>query len=200
MGKIIESSHFRRVLCVGETENQHDRLYFLMYATRLQDICCTFATKKRRKQAKPAFRSHTFNKRFHQQKMTKNAIRHIFWALTTCFVLMMPFFPHHHHGAEICMVMEYCEDDHTVNDEHTGHHDDAGQCTVKNGLFLAKPTVSSDSFHVDVLPVSAWTARQWHLDDTLLLEHALSPCSHTPSLALGACRAHGLRAPPVFFS
>ena len=37
------------------------------------------------------------------------------------FLLIMPFVPHHHHGSEICLTEEICDDPEAHHD--CGHHD-----------------------------------------------------------------------------
>lgn len=47
--------------------------------------------------------------------------------------------PHHHHETSPCFVMEFCEEDNTVNDEHTHHHIPDGNtesCTADFKYFV----------------------------------------------------------------
>ena len=41
--------------------------------------------------------------------------------LALLFVVSTTVLPHHHHGSEVCMVVERCWKDGNVNDHHTGH-------------------------------------------------------------------------------
>jgi hypothetical protein len=56
-------------------------------------------------------------------------------------LLVLGIVPHHHHDGAVCMVMERCEKDNSVNDEHTNHHPDEGmkqgQSCVADGDFYA---------------------------------------------------------------
>jgi hypothetical protein len=38
-------------------------------------------------------------------------------------MLALTILPHHHHDGRICIVMDVCEQDHAINDEHTHHND-----------------------------------------------------------------------------
>jgi len=41
--------------------------------------------------------------------------------VSTMFVLLSVFVPHHHHDGKTCVVMEFSLQDHQKNDDHTGH-------------------------------------------------------------------------------
>ena len=47
----------------------------------------------------------------------------LFIAVSVIFLLAFVILPHHHHGGAICIIMEVCEQDNKVNDEHTHHSD-----------------------------------------------------------------------------
>lgn len=43
--------------------------------------------------------------------------------VATMSVLLSTVVIHHHHMGRICMVVERCQQDGNLNDEHTGHHE-----------------------------------------------------------------------------
>lgn len=67
-------------------------------------------------------------------------------ALTTLLTIVTAVVPHHHHAGIACVVMEECEQDNSMNDRHTSHHDDGQpneeqQCSVHKmalGLLIQK--------------------------------------------------------------
>ena len=55
--------------------------------------------------------------------------------IATLSILLSTVMTHHHHMGRICMIMEQCQEDGNINDEHTEHHDqesntDRGNCRV----------------------------------------------------------------------
>jgi hypothetical protein len=55
----------------------------------------------------------------------KQTVSISFLAGATLLLLAFMVFPHHHHyGGVVCYVVERCEQDGNINDEHTCHHDD----------------------------------------------------------------------------
>ncbi|MDR1221520.1 MAG: hypothetical protein LBL07_01395 [Tannerella sp.] len=65
-----------------------------------------------------------------------------FIILAAVVMLMSGMIPHHHHNGVACTVMERCEKDNSVNDEHTGHHADEGMqhgpsCVVESDCLPA---------------------------------------------------------------
>ena len=55
--------------------------------------------------------------------------------IATLSILLSTVMSHHHHMGRICMIMEQCQEDGNINDEHTEHHDqesntDRGNCRV----------------------------------------------------------------------
>lgn len=53
----------------------------------------------------------------------KKAVSISLIALSTLVLMAIAIVPHHHHEGTACVVMEYCEQDNVVNDEHTHHGD-----------------------------------------------------------------------------
>ena len=51
----------------------------------------------------------------------KKIISIAFIALSSLLLLIMTVVPHHHHKGLACMIIEICDEDNNVNDEHTSH-------------------------------------------------------------------------------
>ncbi|MDD4778674.1 MAG: hypothetical protein PHV53_10360 [Fermentimonas sp.] len=43
-----------------------------------------------------------------------------FMALAILLLIVVGMLPHHHHGETACFVLEHCEQDKNINDDHTG--------------------------------------------------------------------------------
>lgn len=108
---------------------------------------------------------------------------------------------HHHHYERICMVVEVCSQDGTLNDEHTEHHDTEHEgCQVKQmHHFLVKNRVVKSavkklldaSLQAFVLPAEA---RFFCLSSCVATEwQAL-----TLPLSEESCSAYSRRGPPMF--
>lgn len=62
----------------------------------------------------------------------------------SCF-LFLSIFPHHHHGNEVCLQIEVCEEDGSLNDKHTHHSED--EIPDENDCFLSNPDFIVPHFH-----------------------------------------------------
>lgn len=108
---------------------------------------------------------------------------------------------HHHHYERICMVVEVCSQDGSLNDEHTEHHDTEHEgCQVKQmHHFLVKNRVVKSavkklldaSLQAIALPadsrffsLSAQVATEWQ--------------ALTLPLSEESCSAYSRRGPPIF--
>ena len=132
-------------------------------------------------------------------------------SLAALMMLALNIVPHHHHDGAVCVITERCEEDNTINDEHTGHSDrdmDHGKSCVIESDFVITQTdetrckVSSCGHpdHVHFFPILYIVA------DVLL-----SPAETISSkpeygeyisfyTSAETSRFHGLRAPPFILS
>ena len=121
--------------------------------------------------------------------------------IATMGMLLSTVMLHHHHYERICMVVEVCSQDGTLNDEHTEHHDTEHEgCQVKQmHHFLVKNRVVKSavkklldaSLQVFVLPAEA---RFFCLSSCVATEwQAL-----TLPLSEESCSAYNRRGPPMF--
>jgi hypothetical protein len=57
-------------------------------------------------------------------------------------MLVMSVVPHHHHNGAVCTIVEFCEDDNSVNDEHTGHSgndmDHGKSCVIESDFVITQ--------------------------------------------------------------
>lgn len=122
--------------------------------------------------------------------------------IATIGMLLSTVMLHHHHYERICMVVEVCSQDGSLNDEHTEHHDTEHEgCQVKQmHHFIVKNRVVKsavkkllDAHHllVFVLPaeacffcLSACVATEWQALALPLFEES--------------CSAYSRRGPPMF--
>lgn len=123
--------------------------------------------------------------------------------IATMGMLLSTVMLHHHHYERICMVVEVCSQDGSLNDEHTEHHDTEHEgCQVKQmHHFIVKNRVVEsavkkllDAHHLQVfvLPaeacffcLSACVATEWQ--------------ALTLPLSEELCSAFSRRGPPLFF-
>lgn len=121
--------------------------------------------------------------------------------IATMGMLLSTVMLHHHHYERICMVVEVCSQDGTLNDEHTEHHDTEHEgCQVKQmHHFLVKDRVVKSavkklldaSLQAFVLPAEA---RFFCLSSCVATEwQAL-----TLPLSEKSCSAYSRRGPPMF--
>jgi hypothetical protein len=133
-----------------------------------------------------------------------------FIALATLMLLMSGIVPHHHHEGIACMVMEFCESDNAINDEHAHHHDKGNMpygalcvaesdyivpqthhdlkckvssCTHLNHDYLFPILLLASDYLSDI---SAQASIQWEYGECILF--------YTTTCASSI---HGLRAPPA---
>ena len=134
-----------------------------------------------------------------------------FIALAALMMLVLTIVPHHHHNdGAACVILELCEQDNSVNDEHTDHaesdmnHDKS--CAFEadfvvpqadNGI-KCKVSSCDNSNHIHSFPILY-----------LFADFLLSPAENTTSkngygeyisfyTSAEASQFHGLRAPPFF--
>lgn len=121
--------------------------------------------------------------------------------IATMGMLLSTVMLHHHHYERICMVVEVCSQDGTLNDEHTEHHDTEHEgCQVKQmHHFLVKNRVVKSavkklldaSLQAFVLPAEA---RFFYLSSCVATEwQAL-----TLPLSEELCSVLSRRGPPLF--
>lgn len=121
--------------------------------------------------------------------------------IATMGMLLSTVMLHHHHYERICMVVEVCSQDGSLNDEHTEHHDTEHEgCQVKQmHHFLVKNRVVKSavkklldaSLQAIVLPAEA---RFFCLSSCVATEwQAL-----TLPLSEESCSAYNRRGPPMF--
>lgn len=121
--------------------------------------------------------------------------------IATMGMLLSTVMLHHHHFERICMVVEVCSQDGTLNDEHTEHHDTEHEgCQVKQmHHFLVKNRVVKSavkklldaSLQAFVLPAEA---RFFCLSSCVATEwQAL-----TLPLSEESCSVLSRRGPPLF--
>jgi hypothetical protein len=134
--------------------------------------------------------------------------------ITTAVVMLLflAVVPHHHHERVACIVMERCEQDHAINDEHTSHHADGNMqhelCFTETGYIV--PQVNNEikckvSFcghhnHIHLFPVLYLFA------DFLIYNAAYSSPKPDHGEYVSFYKSaepsqfHGVRAPPYLLS
>lgn len=121
--------------------------------------------------------------------------------IATMGMLLSTVMLHHHHYERICMVVEVCSQDGSLNDEHTEHHDTEHEgCQVKQmHHFLVKNRVVKSA--VKKLLDASMQAFALPADSRFF---CLSSCVATEWQALAlplpeeSCSAYYRRGPPMF--
>jgi len=77
----------------------------------------------------------------------KRIISISFIALASFILLILAIVPHHHHEGLACIVMEMCEQDNQVNDEHTDHRElpdnsEHNQSCIGESQYIAPQTTN----------------------------------------------------------
>lgn len=135
-----------------------------------------------------------------------------FVALSSLILLLLAIVPHHHHEGLVCIVMEICEQDNQVNDEHTDHRElpndnDHEQSCVAESEYTAPKTddtrckVPSCQNHdfTHLFPIFFLAA------DVLTFDTGISLSDYKYGeyilfyKSAEANQFHGLRAPPFSF-
>lgn len=57
-----------------------------------------------------------------KKTLVKKFIFISFISLSNLLLLIMTVVPHHHHEGLACMIIEICDEDNIINDEHTSHN------------------------------------------------------------------------------
>lgn len=122
--------------------------------------------------------------------------------IATMGMLLSTVMLHHHHYERVCMVVEVCSQDGSLNDEHTEHHDTEHEgCQVKQmHHFIVKNRVVEsavkkllDAHHLQVFVLPA-EARFFCLSSCVVTEwQAL-----TLPLSEESRSAFSRRGPPMF--
>ncbi|MGV8139175.1 MAG: DUF6769 family protein [Mangrovibacterium sp.] len=133
-------------------------------------------------------------------------------ALAALMMLVLKIVPHHHHNGAACMIMERCEKDNSVDDEHTGHSKNDmnhGKTCIIEADYISpqidngtKCKVSScgNPGHIHFFPIL------YLVSDLLLYPgETISPKSEYGEyisfyISAEASQFHGLRAPPFILS
>lgn len=121
--------------------------------------------------------------------------------IATLSLIVFSIIPHHHHKEMLCIVMETCEQDNAVNDEHTNHNTDGNTNHEKTCVLRSEYiTTYGGGDNLALLPVL------FLLANYLIYNSELSNTESTygeyvfsyTSVMLG--ESSGLRAPPCFLS
>lgn len=132
-------------------------------------------------------------------------------AVSIILFLILAVVPHHHHRGIACIVIELCEQDNAVNDEHTHHSDTDGEeahdenCiaeskfTIPSSVDETKYKHSTDHNDTSSFPLFlAGYLFNYCLESSFIEsdygKHILNYLSAEIS------QSHGLRAPPTILS
>ena len=128
----------------------------------------------------------------------------IICTIGTLAMLIAPMIPHHHHGEVICAIMEQCEMDGEVNDEHTEHHGNqegkgCSSCDKNAQWYDIKSSNQRYTHDTYALPLLTLLGYEWHFEGKKTDKTRLKPRKSTPQACKLSVRTKGLRAPPRFF-
>ncbi|MDR0431252.1 MAG: hypothetical protein LBH58_12345 [Tannerellaceae bacterium] len=131
-----------------------------------------------------------------------------FIALSNLILLILVVVPHHHHEGLACIVMEICEQDNQVNDEHTGHQelpDDSehDQSCIAESKYIAPNETKCKVFSCPNYGFTHLFPALFLAADLLIYDRGISTsCCKYGAYILFHTSAeanpfHGLRAPPT---
>jgi hypothetical protein len=139
----------------------------------------------------------------------KKKVSILFIVSAAVMLLVLSIIPHHHHNGAACMIVERCEKDNSLNDEHTNHHDDMQHeqsCIAESDYIFnidsrTKYKISScddcgNPDHIHFFPILYLVA-----DFLLYPAETITPQPEYGEYvsfytSAEASRLHGLRAPP----
>lgn len=136
-------------------------------------------------------------------------------AISVFVLLMFAILPHHHHEGAACIMMEFCEWDNTVNDEHTHHSEVPNEGHNESCIFESKYIVSNFNNEIKCKASSCKDYNHNHIQlfsvyflaEDLLNFDTGNFCLSTEygeSISFyklaEANQFHGLRAPPAILS
>ena len=127
----------------------------------------------------------------------------IVMSLATLLIIVLPFIPHHHHEDVECIIMERCESDGTINDEHTAHHtgddgSDSHSTCVKNiRTLIVKSSIQKDLNNVFAVPLLCYLTDVLCMDDSCRKDKPYNGDSSSYK-SISKERRLSLRAPPYF--
>jgi hypothetical protein len=145
----------------------------------------------------------------------KRKISILFIAASAIFLLLLMILPHHHHEGLACIVMEVCEQDNKVNDEHTYHNDMPGEEHTETCIAETEYIASSfkdeviyrtssckdyNHNHIYLLPVYFLVADLLNFDTGNSFFKAEYGKHISFYKSAEAIQFNGLRAPPLMLS
>ena len=119
-------------------------------------------------------------------------------------LIVFSAWPHHHHKGLICMKVEMCMHDHSLNDRHTSHHaESTGErhCMAETNLHSLKASdnTGSERLSAGILFLLCCFAVLCGLFRLWRLLTGKRRAAHTIGFASATLGRHrGLRAPPAF--
>ena len=127
----------------------------------------------------------------------------IVWTIGVMAMLIAPMIPHHHHGEVVCMIMERCELDDAINDEHTEHQsqqpgEGCTSCDKSSQWYDRKGHQTRISSGLYLLPLLTRLGYEWRVEDvdTSVIKRNVKRSTCYESARHGTTL--GLRAPPLF--
>lgn len=131
-------------------------------------------------------------------------------AVTVAIISIIVFsvIPHHHHNDVVCFIMELCEHDNSLNDEHTAHkpaESHKGKCSVSSGLTSTAAYRNQPSFHEDgsvipFFPLFCLTATLTDCGAAVCISEITHEEHSASRLLTRQVSCRGLRAPPCLLS
>nr|WP_305210078.1 DUF6769 family protein [Bacteroides intestinalis] len=132
-------------------------------------------------------------------------------SIAILLITVFSIVPHHHHKEVLCMVIEMCMEDNTINDQHTTHdtsgeNAEHGHACITNAQYTAPTHVLKGSFFSEDGSNQQAVYSLYLLASYLLYTPEL-PITRTvygeytvsyEFAPLGLCS--GLRAPPYYLS
>ncbi|MDR1666504.1 MAG: hypothetical protein LBS03_02255 [Bacteroidales bacterium] len=134
-------------------------------------------------------------------------------AFVSLLVQVLVALPHHHHEGVFCMIMEHCERDSAINDEHTQHNDDSEASSHEKSCITEADYIAPEIPKETKCKISCNDLDHTHFFPVLffladLLNYSIDDFGAKPEYgeyisfykSATTSRFHGLRAPPAFLA
>lgn len=139
--------------------------------------------------------------------MVKQLIKISFGIISAFILLTLAVIPHHHHEALACFIIERCELDDNINDEHTEHNNTANDYDEQSCVAESKFINSRSNNELDLTNNNNYLFSFYYLATDYSIfstDLSIQKPEYGEYIQLykyaDVTQSNGLRAPPHYFS